>query len=169
MYHTIDNIAISVYDLSSMPRGEYQPRYGEQPREDRVKDAILSLEAGIDAILEGDGFAAYLKTMAKLPHYSFGNVLLIHAQHPAPTMVAGYRRWQSLGRQVRKGERGIKILVPYRRKIAQDEDSDETPGERMAVRGFGVGTVFDVSSTEGCLRRLKLGSPAGYGEAAWEV
>ncbi len=132
-----------------MPRGEYQPRYGEQPREDRVKDAIQTLEAGIDAILQGDGFAAYLKTMAKLPHYSFGNVLLIHAQHPAPTMVAGYRRWQSLGRQVRKGERGIKILVPHTRKITQDEGSDDTPGDRMAVRGFGVGTVFDVSSTEG--------------------
>jgi len=149
IYLTIDNVAISVYDLPSMPRAERASRSGEGEQEDRLQATLQTLEAGIDSILSSDGFAAYLKTMAKLPHYSFGNVLLIHAQHPAPTMVAGYRRWQSLGRQVRKGERGIKILVPYTRKIAQDEDSDETPGDRMAVRGFGVGTVFDVSSTDG--------------------
>jgi len=132
-----------------MSRAERASRSGEGEQEDRLQATLQTLEAGIDSILSSDGFAAYLKTMAKLPHYSFGNVLLIHAQHPAPTMVAGYRRWQSLGRQVRKGERGIKILVPYTRKIAQDDDSDETLGNRMAVRGFGVGTVFDVSSTDG--------------------
>jgi antirestriction protein ArdC len=129
-----------------MPRGEYQPQHHEHQQDDRVKNA---LEAGIDAILDSDHFAAYLRTMARLPQYSFGNLVLIHAQHPAPTMVAGYRRWQELGRQVKKAEHGIKILVPYKRKITQEGDTDDTDSTRMVVRGFGVGTVFDVSQTEG--------------------
>ncbi len=43
------------------------------------------------------------------------------AQAPQATRVAGFRSWQSLGRQVRKGERGIAILAPctYRPKAAK--------------------------------------------------
>jgi hypothetical protein len=59
-----------------MPRGEYQPRHGEQPPADRVKEALETLEHGIDAILNSEGFAAYLRTMARVPHYSFGNLVL---------------------------------------------------------------------------------------------
>jgi hypothetical protein len=132
-----------------MPRGEYEPRHREQPQAHRVKDALQTLEAGIDAILDSERFAAYLQTMARLPHYSFGNLLLIQAQHPAPTMVAGYRRWQELGRQVKKREHGIKILVPYKQKITPDEEGDDDAGDRVVVRRFGVGRVFDVSQTEG--------------------
>jgi N-terminal domain of anti-restriction factor ArdC len=95
-----------------MPRGEYEHRRGVPGQEDRLASALETLETGIDAILDSEHFAAYLRTMARLPHYSFGNLVLIHAQHPAPTMVAGYRRWQELGRQVKKAEHGIKILVP---------------------------------------------------------
>jgi antirestriction protein ArdC len=132
-----------------MSRGEYQPRHHEHQQDDRVKNALETLETGIDAILDSEHFAAYLRTMARLPHYSFGNLVLIHAQHPAPTMVAGYRRWQELGRQVKKAEHGIKILVPYTRKMTQSDVGDSDAENRVVVRGFGVGTVFDVSQTEG--------------------
>ncbi len=132
-----------------MSRGEYQPRHHEHQQDDHVKNALETLETGIDAILDSEHFAAYLRTMARLPHYSFGNLVLIHAQHPAPTMVAGYRRWQELGRQVKKAEHGIKILVPYTRKMTQSDVGDSDAENRVVVRGFGVGTVFDVSQTEG--------------------
>jgi hypothetical protein len=60
-----------------MPRGEYQPRYGEPKREDRVRDAVETLEEGIDSILTSERFESYLKTLAHFHHYSFGNVLLL--------------------------------------------------------------------------------------------
>jgi antirestriction protein ArdC len=71
--------------------------------------------------------------------------------------VAGYRAWQALGRQVKKGETGIRIFVPFRRRVpvpaAVDEgEGDEAETQRVllgAVTGFGVGTVFDVTQTEG--------------------
>ena len=124
-----------------MERNRYQ---GEDPRE-RVSAALTTLEQGIDGILEGQAFADYLATMARFHTYSFGNVLLIKLQRPDSTRVAGYQRWKQLGRQVKRGEQGIKILVPH----AIRTTDLETGEEQIIVRSFGLGTVFDVSQTEG--------------------
>ena len=111
----------------------------------RVRAALETLEHGLDALLTSDVFAAYLRLMARLPHYSVGNLVLIHAQQPTASLVAGYRRWQALGRQVKRGERGMTILVPHAIRTT-DPETDE---EQVIVRRFGVGTVFDVAQTEG--------------------
>ena len=124
-----------------MERNRYR---GEDPRE-RVAAALITLEQGIDGILDSQAFAEYLATMAKFHHYSFGNVLLIKLQAPAATWVAGYQRWKQLGRQVRLGEKGIKILVPH----AIRTTDAETGEEQVIVRSFGLGTVFDIGQTEG--------------------
>ncbi|PZS05643.1 MAG: hypothetical protein DLM70_06170 [Chloroflexi bacterium] len=76
---------------------------------------------------------------------------LIHLKRPEATQVAGYRRWSELGRQVKKGERGIKILVPYidwTNKDKAEERDEENRNQQSVVRGFGVGTVFDVLSRD---------------------
>src|SRR5687768_2140740 len=85
---------------------------------DRLAEVLATLERGIEAMLTSDGFAAYLRMMARFPTYSARNVALIHAQRPAASRVLGYRAWQALGRQVRRGERGIRILAPYGRTVA---------------------------------------------------
>ncbi len=102
------------------------------------------LERGIAAILDGDGFARYLATLARFHMYSPNNVAMIHAQSPAATRVAGYRAWQALGRQVKKGEQGIRIVVPHRARIAPEEDG---PGQEI-VTGWGVGYVWDTLSRD---------------------
>jgi hypothetical protein len=65
-----------------MPRGEYQPRHYEPTREDRVRLALETLEHGIDAIVNTDGFTRYLRMMSRLTHYSPGNLAFIYAQCP---------------------------------------------------------------------------------------
>ncbi len=80
---------------------------------------------------------------------------LILTQAPEATRVAGYRKWQELGRQVKKGEKGIAILVPHKRRLRREQDESEERGEDEAQRGittvssFGVGRVFDISQTDG--------------------
>jgi antirestriction protein ArdC len=142
-----------------MPRGEYESRGSQEAAQDRVRQAVEQLEEGLDGILAGEQYAAFLRTLARFHSYSFGNVLLIQIQRPDSIRVAGFRTWQSLGRQVRKGETGIKILVPHisRRKTSGEEqrieDERESEDEPLRgpgiIRGFGVGTVFDVSQTDG--------------------
>ena len=125
------------------------------PRELHLAEALEILVQGFDEITEGEGFQRYLETMSRFHKYSYGNVLMIMSQRPDATQVAGYRQWQRLGRQVQRGERGIRILVPHKQRIRDsrqdrepDEDEDNGPA-RYVTRGFGVGTVFDISQTEG--------------------
>ncbi|MDQ2786525.1 MAG: ArdC-like ssDNA-binding domain-containing protein, partial [Chloroflexota bacterium] len=73
-------------------------------RDEKMRDALATLERGIAAILDGDDFARYLALLARFHMYSPNNVALIHIQSPTATRVAGYRAWQTLGRQVKKGE-----------------------------------------------------------------
>ncbi len=111
-----------------------------------MRDALATLERGIAAILDGEEFARYLTTLARFHMYSPNNVALIHAQNRDATHVAGYRAWQARGRQVRKGEQGIRIVVPHRARIAPAEDDGQ---EQEIVTGWGIGYVWDIDQTIG--------------------
>ena len=123
----------------------------------RTKEAVdflvAALESGHSEVL-----TAYLGAMAKFHTYSFGNVMLIARQKPDATNVAGLRAWNSLGRFVKRGEKGIFILAPmvgYRRsrqsEIATDIETENAADERKPQQLFGFHAVyvFDISQTEG--------------------
>jgi DNA primase len=126
-----------------------EPTATQERAQERMAAALALLDAGIGAIVDGPSFRAYLATLARFPTYSARNVALIHAQRPDATRVAGYRAWQALGRQVCKGERGIRILAPYRRVLAEGDEQGDAAERGALVTGFGVATVFDLAQTEG--------------------
>jgi len=103
-------------------------------------------------------WAAWARTLARFHHYSFQNTLLIWTQAPEATYVAGYKAWQALGRQVRKGEHGITIFAPMtRKKVDPAESSERTDSEEAPTAthrtatyvGFRPTTVFDIAQTDG--------------------
>jgi len=106
-----------------------------------AKSALAEIEAGIDELATSEGWVSYLKTAAKFHKYSMNNLMLIAMQRPDATQVAGYNTWKNLGRQVMKGEAGIRILAPM-------TGTDEETGEQRTF-GFRTVAVFDVSQTEG--------------------
>ena len=118
-----------------------------------VEDAIEQLGQDIEAG-HSRTLTQYLSAMARFYRYSFTNTLLIAVQRPDATRVAGFQAWKKLGRQVRKGERGIMILAPMlcTRKGA-DESFDsahvEAALKARVLRGFKAAYVFDVSQTDG--------------------
>ncbi len=132
---------------------------------ERLKVLTDKLESGVAELFESDRFAAYLNTMSKFHHYSFGNVLLIAMQFPGASQVAGFHTWKKkFGRTVKKGEKGIQILAPctFTQRTEQDkiDPTTQRPGlddngqplkETAAVqcRQFRIEYVFDVSQTEG--------------------
>ena len=75
-------------------------------RTDRLKAAHEKLSQAIESIVTGDDWQRMLQTAAKFHRYSFQNQLLIFSQRPDATLVAGFHRWQQLGRSVRKGGEG---------------------------------------------------------------
>lgn len=114
-------------------------------KDDRLKEVMDRLQEGTEAVLTSEGFSSWLKLLSHLHQYSYSNVILIHAQKPDATIVNSYDRWKQLGRQVNKGEHGLKIFFPIFRKY-EDQDTGE---KKRSVVSFGVGNVFDVSQTSG--------------------
>ena len=110
----------------------------------RLRD---QLDQQVAALVESDQWRAWLRLLADGFHtYSLRNTLLILSQFPEATQVAGYRAWQDKGRQVRKGERGIRILRPGTGKRTETAD-DGTEEEHRFVY-FVPTSVFDISQTD---------------------
>jgi len=119
---------------------------------DRQRAILDRLEAAVGAIHDSESFRRYLDAQARFHRYSWSNVAPILSQRPDATQVAGYRTWQSLGRQVRRGESAIKIIVPMsirqREKNDRPHDQHQDAEEPVRLR-FGIGNVFDIDQTEG--------------------
>jgi antirestriction protein ArdC len=111
---------------------------------EQIQAALEKLEQGLAELLESGQWAEYLRFQSKFHKYSFGNTMLIYLQCPGATHVAGYQCWRSLGRQVRKGEKGIRILAPCTCKV---EDDEQEP--MYVLRGFKPAYVFDIGQTDG--------------------
>ena len=111
-------------------------------------DVLQRLRDVITTLTTSDNWTRYLDVQRKFHHYSWGNCILIAMQRPDATRVAGYRSWQNLGRQVRRGERGISIIAPiaYKNRV---EDANTETLETRTLRGFRAVPVFDVSQTDG--------------------
>lgn len=113
--------------------------------EDKAAKLHAQLHEGVAALATSEDWQRWLAVAAKFRRYSVHNTFLILLQKPDATRVAGYKTWQKLGRQVRKGEQGIAILAPVTRTMV-DEDTGEAVRRVVAFRGA---TVFDVSQTDG--------------------
>jgi len=120
-------------------------------KEDRAKKLADGALADLQAQLEAgrsDALLKYVECLSRFHQYSWRNCMLIAAQKPDATHVAGFRKWLELKRYVRKGEKGIAILAPmtYRKKVEDDNGDEKT---ETCIRGFKVVHIFDVSQTEG--------------------
>ena len=109
----------------------------------QIDDSLDELANAIDQVRASETFQAYLNVQARFHKYSWHNSLLILMQRPQASQVAGYRAWQKLGRQVRKGERGIMIFAPCPWKRERDDGDTEEGVYFKPVH------VFDVAQTEG--------------------
>lgn len=119
-------------------------RYQKTNPAERQHDILQRLEQSVEAIQDSDTFRHYLDFQSRFHRYSFSNTLLILAQRPDATQVAGFRSWQRMNRFVKKGEKAIKIFVPMTKKQV-----DAETGEEEKKLFFGIGNVFDVSQTNG--------------------
>jgi antirestriction protein ArdC len=102
----------------------------------------------VEQLVTSEAWVRWLGTAARFHRYSFNNTMLILMQRPDATRVAGYRVWQEMGRQVRKGERSIRIFAPSTRTVV-DEADDGSEHKRRVVIGWRLVPVFDIAQTDG--------------------
>ena len=136
----------------------------EKPAE-KLKEITDRLEQGIAELFDSERYREYLKVMSKFHNYSFNNTLLIAMQKPDASLVAGFSAWKNnFGRNVMKGQKGIKIIAPSPFKIRQEVEKIDphtqkpiigkdgkpvTEEKEVKIPAYKVVSVFDVSQTEG--------------------
>lgn len=137
----------------------------KQTSKDRMREIVDSIENGIKELFESDKYRKYLATMSRFHRYSVNNTMLIYMQRPDATHVAGFNKWRDqFGRNVLKGEKGIRIIAPtpYKKKVEEIKTDPETNAPVLDADGkaiieekeiripmFKVVSVFDVSQTYG--------------------
>ena len=137
----------------------------KQTSKDRMREIVDSIENGIKELFESDKYQQYLSTMSRFHRYSVNNTMLIYMQRPDATHVAGFNKWRDqFGRNVLKGEKGIRIIAPtpYKKKVEEIKTDPETNAPVLDADGkaiieekeiripmFKVVSVFDVSQTSG--------------------
>lgn len=137
----------------------------KQSNKDRLKEITDSIEKGIQELFQSEKYRQYLRTMSRFHKYSVNNTMLIYMQKPDATVVAGFNKWRDqFGRNVLKGEKGIKIIAPtpYKKKIEEAKLDPDTKLPMLDADGKAIMeekeikipmykpvTVFDVSQTEG--------------------
>lgn len=129
--------------LNAQEKGEYKAK-----KKDELAKLFQQIDDGVQAVFDSDRYKEYLKIMSKFTSYSFNNCVLIAMQRPDASLVAAYGKWKSLGRQVNKGETGIRILAPmtYKKKKDEQSEDDETVETGIAFKAI---SVFDISQTSG--------------------
>ena len=137
----------------------------KQTSKERMREIVDSIENGIKELFESDKYRQYLSTMSRFHRYSVNNTMLIYMQRPDATHVAGFNKWRDqFGRNVLKGEKGIRIIAPtpYKKKVEEIKTDPETNAPILDADGkavieekeiripmFKVVSVFDVSQTAG--------------------
>ena len=164
-------------DAAAPPQQSVPPDAAQEPRPvipivltsekpaDKLKEITDRLEQGIMELFDSDRYKEYLRVMSKFHNYSFNNTLLIAMQKPDASLVAGFSAWKNnFGRNVMKGQKGIKIIAPSPYKVKQEmkkidphtqqpiigkDGKPVTEEKEITIPAYKVVSVFDVSQTEG--------------------
>lgn len=144
-------------------KGKYDPKQAAENRKNEMKEITEKLEQGVADIFSSEKYQIFLNTMAKFPRYSYNNNLLIMLQRPDATFCQSYTGWKKMGRFVKRGEKGIRILAPTPFKIDREQNKLDERGQaildkdgepvketvQIDMTGFKPVSIFDLSQTEG--------------------
>lgn len=136
-------------NTATKARRTKRPAADPEARAEQLAAMHAQLTERVSELITSDGWQAMLRTAARFHNYSLNNLLLISAQCPHATRVAGYKAWQAMGRQVRANPNpgqpyAIRIMAPM---VGKEDRTD--PDSPSRVFGFRAASVFDISQTDG--------------------
>ena len=117
---------------------------------EEMDDLTKEIDSSLERFIKEGKYKDVLISMGNLGHYSLNNQIYIIMQKPDARTTYGMKKWNSLGRHVKPGEKSIRIFSPIFKKIEEKDKDDETKiNEKYVLTGYQRGYVFDVSQTEG--------------------
>lgn len=118
--------------------------------QEKIKAALQQIDESLETISTDEDWLRYLYFQSRFYNYSFGNTMLIYLQNRNATYVKGYKAWNTLGRYVRKGSKGLAILAPcIKKKLVSDEEDLENEVKKKVITGFRLVYVYDIADTDG--------------------
>lgn len=138
--------------LADLPRPETAtaPNLGALDRDARIEAMRSEIDAAMDGLSSEEGWATFLEAQSKFHKYSLGNTMLILAQRPDATMVAGFNDWKNKHhRSVNKGEKALWVMAPITRKVSEVDPASGAEREVSRMVGTRPVAVFDASQTDG--------------------
>jgi len=153
------------YRRSSTPE---QREKAAQSREAKLAELHQTLTEEVAALASGPQWRAWLQVAARFHNYSFNNTLLLGAQRPDATQVAGYALWRELGRKVAKGEKGLMILAPVTRNAEDTAIAEQEPtaASRSALGPHADPTTTQEQPTAAGMARRVVGFRPAY---VWDI
>jgi hypothetical protein len=130
---------------------------------EKMDELITQLDEGVKAVRNSAEFKELMSAMARFPRYSVNNCILIATQKPDATLCQSFGNWKKMGRYVKKGEKGIKIIAPSPYTIQKETEKLDSNGKQIFgpdgepvketvevnKMGFKVENTFDISQTDG--------------------
>lgn len=149
--------------MSDFDKSTFDPKAAAEARKAEMEAISNKLEQGVKDVFKEQNFKDYLNFCAKLPRYSVNNQLLIMMQKPDATMCQSFTGWKEMNRNVKRGEKGIRILAPAPYKMDKEQDKKDSFGKpvldkdgepvketvEVTVNAFKPVSTFDISQTEG--------------------
>ena len=160
--HSIDQFELEGNKVAESTQS-FDPKQAAENRRQELKDITEKLEKGVSDVFTSEKYQELLNVMAKFPRYSLNNNLLIMLQKPDATLCQPYTGWNKMGRFVKRGEKGIRILAPAPFKLEREQnmlddkgrtvfDQDGEPVKEkteISVNAFKPVSTFDISQTDG--------------------
>ena len=149
--------------MADFDKSKFDPKAAAEARKQEMDQMAQKLEAGVKDVFQGENYKAYLDFCAKMPRYSINNQILIMMQKPDATMCQSFTGWKEMGRFVKKGEKGIRVMAPAPYKMEREQDKMGADGKpvldkdgepvkevvEVKVNAFKPVSTFDISQTEG--------------------
>jgi len=123
-----------------------KPAQSIEEKKAQAEALHASIANQVEQLRDSDRWTAFLDFAQAFHAYSINNLLLILSQREDASRVAGFRKWQSLNRQVRKGEKGIRIFGYSTKKVTEEDENGDEVEKRIAR--FPILSVFDIGQTE---------------------
>lgn len=122
-----------------------------EKKQQEQQDMLKQLEQGVKEVFTSEKYTDFLKAYSKFHKYSINNTIMILMQRPDASNIASFQTWKKLGRNINKGEKGIKVLVPIPYKYEKEVENKSGDMETVELSGtfFRIGNVFDISQTTG--------------------
>lgn len=144
-------------------RKNFDPKQAAEERKAEMDAMTAKLEQGVKNVFNGDNFKQYLEFCSRLPKYSVNNQILIMLQKPDASLCQSFTGWKEMGRFVKKGEKGIRIMAPAPYKMEKEVDKLDASGKpildkdgehvkekvEVTINAFKPVSTFDISQTDG--------------------